>query len=297
MTPQHNLRGMLFMLLGVSFLSSMDSVVKALLNLGVPVIEIMAIRGWIITCVLLASLPLQGGWKVLTTSRIKLHLARTMIGFFAPLCFFISLKYLPLADTTAIFFCTTFFMTAGSVFVLGEQVGIHRWSAVVFGFIGILIVSSPGTESFHPASILAVTAGAAYAGMVLSGRLLTRTDSPFKLVFYFNAFNTLIATALLPLVWSAPSAEVILLMFFVSALALAGYFCLTHAILIAPIGALAPIEYIALVWATVLGYLFWQEIPSTSAWFGMGIIILAGLYIMWRESHTSVQSAAPLPSK
>ncbi len=285
MTAQHNLRGMLLMLLGVGFLSLMDAVVKAVLNQDVTVIQIIAIRGWIITFVLLLSLPFQGGWATLATDHIKLHLVRTGIGFFAPLCFFLALKYLPLADTTAIFFCTTFFMTAGSVFVLGEQVGLHRWSAVIIGFVGVLIVSSPGTESFHPASILALLAGAAYAGIMLSGRLLTRTDSPFKLIFYFNAFNTLIATLLLPFYWNSITVDILLLMLLISSLALCGYVCLTYAISIAPIGALAPIEYLALVWATVFGYVFWQELPTLSAWTGICIILLSGLYIMWRESR------------
>lgn len=273
------------MLLGISFLACMDSVVKALLNLNVSVIQIIAIRGWMITGVLLLSLPFQGGFKVLATRHIKLHLFRTGIGFFAPLCFFLSLKYLPLADATAIFFCTTFFMTAGSVLLLGEQVGAHRWGAVIVGFIGVLIVSSPGTESFHPASILPLLAAASYAGIVLTGRFLTRTESPFKLVFYFSAFNTLVATLLLPFFWNSPSLDVILLMLLVSALALGGYLCLTYAISIAPIGSIAPIEYVALAWAAILGYVFWQEIPSSAAWLGMGIILAAGLYIMWRESH------------
>ncbi len=286
MTPRHNLRGMLFMLLGVSFLSSMDAAVRTALNLDVTIIQIMAIRGWMITCVLMLSLPFQGGWPVLATGRIKLHLLRTGIGFFAPLCFFLSLKYLPIADATAIFFCTTFFMTAGSVFILGEQVGVHRWAAVLTGFVGVLIVSSPGTDSFHPASILALLAGASYAGIILSGRLLTRTDSPFKLVFYFSAFNTLIATLFLPFYWGAMNGEIVLLMFLISSLALGGYLCLTYAISIAPIGALAPIEYIALLWAAIFGYVFWQEIPTPSTWLGISIIVLAGLYIMWREGRS-----------
>jgi drug/metabolite transporter (DMT)-like permease len=278
------------MLIGVSFLSCMDSVVKTLLDLNVSAIEVIAVRGWIIMGVLLLYLPLQGGFKVLATGRIKLHILRTGIGFFAPLCFFLSLKYLPLADATAIFFCTTFFMTAGSVFILGEQVGLHRWSAVVIGFVGVLIIASPGSESFHPAAILPILAGAAYAGIILSGRLLIRTDAPFKLVFYFNTFNTLIATLLLPFFWQPLNFDILLLMLLVSGLALGGYLCLTYAISIAPIGVIAPIEYVALIWATFLGYVFWQEIPSSSAWLGMAIILSAGLYIMWRESHATADS-------
>ncbi len=290
MPQQHNLRGVLFMLLGISCLSGMDSVVKALLLRDVSTIEIIAIRGWIIMSVLLVSLPFHGGWRALATNNIRLHLLRNVIGFFAPLCFFLSLKYLPLAEATAIFFCTTFFMTAGSVFVLGEKVGIHRWSAVAFGFIGVLIVSAPGSAAFHPAALLALAAGAAYAAIILFGRLLTRTDTPFKLVFYFTGFNTLVTTLMLPFFWTTPDAEVLMLLLAVSVLALGGYFSLTYAFSIAPVGALAPIEYVALLWAAALGYLFWAEIPSTTAWIGMGIILAAGLYIMWRESR----SAPPL---
>ena len=100
MPHQHNLRGILFMLLGVSFLAGMDSVVKALLLRDVSAIEIIAIRGWIIMSVLLASLPFHGGWRALATNNVRLHLLRNVVGFFAPLCFFLSLKYLPIAEAS-----------------------------------------------------------------------------------------------------------------------------------------------------------------------------------------------------
>lgn len=273
------------MLLGVSCLSLMDSVIKTILQYDIPVIEIIAIRGWIITSVLLLTLPFKGGWPALSTNNIRLHIGRTLIGFFAPFLFFSSLKFLPLADATAIFFCTTFFMTAGSMIFLGEHVGTQRWSAVAIGFIGVLLVSSPGAQSFHPASILALLAGAAYAAIMLIGRRLTRTESSFRMVFYFNTINVLISSALLPMVWVTPNSTVLLLILLASALAMTGYFCLTHAIRLAPIGVVAPIEYAALIWATALGYLLWDEIPKLNAWIGMATILGAGLYIMWRESH------------
>ena len=281
----YHLRGIIFMIFGVSALSLMDAAVKSTLQLDIPVLEIIAIRGWMITTVLLLALPFRGGWQALSTRKIKLHVGRTLIGFFAPFLFFSSLKFLPLADATAIFFCTTFFMTAGSMFFLGEHVGIHRWSAVAVGFIGVLVVSSPGSGSFQAGALLALLAGAAYAVIMLSGRLLTRTDSSFKMVFYFNAINSLISTALLPLVWTPPSQTALLLILLASTLALIGYFCITHAIRLSPIGVVAPIEYIALIWATVLGYIFWEDIPTSNVWIGMAIILSAGLYIMWRESR------------
>jgi len=286
----YRLRGIIFMIIGVSALSLMDAAVKSTLQLDIPVLEIIAIRGWMITAVLLLALPFRGGWQALSTRKIKLHVGRTLIGFFAPFLFFSSLKFLPLADATAIFFCTTFFMTAGSVFFLGEHVGIHRWSAVVVGFIGVLVVSSPGSGSFQAGALLALLAGAAYAVIMLSGRLLTRTDSSFKMVFYFNAINSLISTALLTLVWTPPSQTALLLILLASTLALIGYFCITHAIRLSPIGVVAPIEYIALVWATVLGYVFWEDIPTFNVWIGMAIILSAGLYIMWRESRQPTET-------
>ncbi len=277
------------MLLGISCLALMDSVIKSILQYDIPVIEIMAIRGWLITSVLVLALPFIGGWSALSTQHIKVHIGRTVIGFFAPFLFFSSLRFLPLADATAIFFCTTFFMTAGSMFFLGEHVGIHRWSAIAIGFIGVLLVSAPGAQGFHPAAILALLAGAAYAAIMLIGRLLTRTDSPFKIVFYFNTFNAIISTALLPMVWVTPSGTVLLLILLASALAMCGYFFLTHAIRLAPIGVVAPIEYVALIWATSLGYVLWGEIPKFNAWIGMAIILSAGLYIMWRESRQNAE--------
>jgi len=286
----YRLRGIIFMIIGVSALSLMDAAVKSTLQLDIPVLEIIAIRGWMITAVLLLALPFRGGWQALSTRKIKLHVGRTLIGFFAPFLFFSSLKFLPLADATAIFFCTTFFMTAGSVFFLGEHVGIHRWSAVVVGFMGVLVVSSPGSGSFQAGALLALLAGAAYAVIMLSGRLLTRTDSSFKMVFYFNAINSLISTALLTLVWTPPSQTALLLILLASTLALIGYFCITHAIRLSPIGVVAPIEYIALVWATVLGYVFWEDIPTFNVWIGMAIILSAGLYIMWRESRQPTET-------
>lgn len=278
-------RGIYLMILGVSFLSFMDSAVKWLLLQDISAIEIIAVRGWLISGVLLLMLPRYKGWKTLQTQHFKLHLIRALIGFFAPLMFFISLKYLPLADTTAIFFCTTFFMTAGSKIFLGESVGIHRWAAVIVGFIGVVMVASPGTDTFQYATAFPVLAGASYAVIILTGRVLSRTDSSIKLVFYFNVVNTIIASIAVPFFWTTPTPEVLWMIVLVSGLALGGYFSLTNAFILAPVSAIAPIEYLSLVWATFLGYLFWDEIPTPLAWGGMVLILVAGLYIVWRESR------------
>ncbi len=284
------------MLIGVSFLSVMDACVKWLLIREISVIQIMAIRGWIITLCLLLLLPRRGGLKSLASKQKNLHLIRTGVGFFAPFLFFLSLKHLPIADATAIFFCTTFFMTAGSQIFLKETVGFHRWAAVVIGFLGVILISSPGTQSFHYASILALLAGAAYAVIILCGRVLSRAEPTFNLVFYFNGLNALIATALLPFFWGELNLPELGMIMLLSTLAIGGYFFLTQAFTLAPVSVIAPIEYISLIWAISLGYTIWQEVPSHLTWFGIGLILAAGLYILWRENrqaapHTSLNSS------
>lgn len=273
----------MLMVLGVSMLSIMDSCVKWVLNQQINVVEIIALRGILILIILLLLLPARGGWKAIKTTRIKLHLWRASIGFLAPLCFFSSLKYIPIADATAIFFCTTFFMTAGSAIFLKEPVGWHRWLAVLIGFIGVLLVVSPGTQNFHPAAILPLIAGMSYAAILLIGRVLTSTDEPFKLVFYFTLFNAVLFTALLPFFWTTPSLNIVYVLIAISGFAITGYFCLSTAILIVPISILAPFEYASLIWAVLLGYWFWGETPNSLAWLGIALILGAGLYIIKRE--------------
>lgn len=288
-------KGIIAMLLGVIILSVMDAVVKWLVMHDVEVIMILAIRGWMILAALTVYLLFiknnanTSGFSILKTDHPWIHLIRAVIGFFAPFLFFTSLKYIPLADATAIFFCTTFFMTAGSIPFLGERVGIYRWLAILTGFAGVLMITRPGTDIFHPASLLALGAGAAYAFMVLAGRLLSRKDSTFKLVFYFNLAYTVIATAMLPFFWQTLDLSIFRLIMIVAILAVAGHFALTTAFASAPVAIIAPYEYTALVWSILLGYLIWGDMPAQLAWVGITLITVAGLFIVWREQAIEKQ--------
>ncbi len=286
-------KGIISMLLGVIILSVMDAVVKWLVMHNVEVIMILAVRGWMIITALTIYLffaknnTAASGFSVLKTDHPWIHLIRAVIGFFAPFLFFTSLEFIPLADATAIFFCTTFFMTAGSVPFLGERVGVYRWLAIITGFIGVLLITRPGTDVFHPASLLALGAGAAYAFMVLAGRLLSRKDSTFKLVFYFNLAYTVIATVMLPFFWQALDLSVFGFIIIVAILAVAGHFALTTAFASAPVAIIAPYEYTAMIWAICLGYLIWGDIPTQLAWAGIALITAAGLFIAWREQSNN----------
>ena len=291
-----SLRGILMMTAGISVLSVMDGFIKWLVLRDITSVQIIAVRGWIITVILLAIialLPKMGGMKALKTPRWHYHLGRSLGGVFAPALFFVSLKYIPLADAVTIFFCSTFLMVGGSAIFLNEKVGIHRWSAVVVGFIGVVIALQPGTASFQPASILVLLAGISYAFILISGRWLSKTESQLQLIFYFTFFNCILCSIVMVIFWSSFWHDLMNVEFAVLALlsviALTGYFFITRAFFLAPISVIAPIEYVSLFWAILIGYLVWNETPTPLVWLGIGIILTAGLYIAHRESKLKTE--------
>ncbi len=280
---QSNLNGIILMLTAMAALSAMDAGVKWLVLREVPVLQIIAMRGWLIIGFLLILVFFKYDPLILRTAKLKQHLLRAALGMVAPVAFFISLRFLPLADATAIFFCGIFFMTVGSSWFLDEPVGTHRWVAAITGFTGVLLVVQPGTAVFQAASILPILAALAYAMLMLWGRKLSKTESTFNLVFYFNLVFCLLGTAGLPFVWHDIGIEEILVLLLVAVLALSGYFFMTRAFTVASIAVIAPFEYTALVWALILGYAVWGELPNMNSWIGIAIIVSSGLYIMYRE--------------
>lgn len=279
------------MLLAVSFLACMDGGVKWLVLRGVPVIEIIAIRGWVIVAVLLFAMALSQGRLTIVTKKTNQHIARSLVGFFAPLLFFLSLQYLSLADATAVFFSATFFMTAGSAWLLSEAVGYHRWLAVVIGFVGVIVVVKPGNGVLSLYALLPVFAAMAYALLMLWGRKLSRTESTFSLVFYFNLVFAVVASIAWPFFWHEIDIIEFVAILGVSFLSLSGYFLITKAVSVSPIGVIAPFEYFALVWALGLDAAIWHVWPELSSWIGIAIIVASGLYIMYREQRRSRQIA------
>jgi len=299
--PQ-NLAGILLILVGIGFLTTMDSVAKWLVGADYSVMQILALRGWIIVVILLCLLPRLGGLAALKTARPGGHLLRVVVGFFAPYLFFSALKTLPLADTTVVFFGgATFLMTALSVPLFKERVGPHRWGAIAVGFVGVVIAARPDSAVFQLDALYALGAGAAYALMMLATRWLGPTEGIFKQVFYYNLGLAVIGSAALPLVFVAMPLKDQGILLTMALLAVTGHYCLTRAFNIAPVGLLAPFEYSALVWAAVLGYVFWNDVPAPSVLLGAGIIVASGLYLAHREALASrakkkaLAIADPLP--
>ncbi len=202
----NNLYGICLMMLAVLLFAVMDAMAKWLLVEERPVAQILFFRSWVIVSLILLLLAVRGQLDQLKTRRPGFHLIRGMIGFLAPFCFFLALKSLPLADATVVFFSSSFILTAGSALFLREQVGVHRWSAVVVGFIGVVIAMNPSGDGDLNAYGLVLVSATIYAALFLTGKHLSRNDSVMLLVFSFNFGVGVVATLALPWWWQLPDA-------------------------------------------------------------------------------------------
>ena len=278
------LPGILYICAGILFLTAMDGVAKWLVEADYSPFQVLAVRGWIITTVLLAwSWRSAGGLRRLATARPMHHALRTAIGFLAPFSFFSALKEMPLADATVVFFGAPFMMAALSVPLLKEHVGLHRWGAIVVGFVGVVIALQPGEGTFQAAAFLVLGGSLAYSLINIMGRWMGRTETAFQMVFYFNFGTALIATCALPFVWQDMPLEHLGVIGILAALAIVGHIFMTKAFFSAPVGVVAPFEYTALIWSTLIGFLVWGDWPVPSIWIGAGVIAASGLYLVHRE--------------
>lgn len=278
------LAGIAIMTVGVGVFSLMDASGKFLVDTQ-SVFQIVAFRG-VISVMLLAPILFRShGLNVLRARRPGGLVLRSGLGVFAMLLFFVGIRYIPLADAAAIGFSGAIFMTAMSAILLRERVSWQRWAAILIGFSGAIVVAQPGSDTFHWAALLLLLCSLSYAGMMTMTRLLTRTDSNATMVFYHSVISALVGLAVLPFVWVTPTWGELLLLTGMGVMATAGHILLAQAFRVAPISVLAPFEYTALLWAALLGFLVWGDVPGSHVWIGSAILILSGLYIVYREAR------------
>jgi drug/metabolite transporter (DMT)-like permease len=288
----NNLPGIGLMILAMLLFAVMDALAKWLVSANMSAIQLIAIRSWIIIPLILLMLIAKGEMNELATRHPMRHVLRGCFGFFAPLAFITSLKSLPLADATVIFFSSTFMLTAASALFLKERVGIHRWSAVVVGFGGVIIAMNPRGGGDLQAYLLVLAAATIYAMIFVSGKYLSRDDSVISLVFSLHFGMGFLATLALPWVWVPLSLVELGQLAVLAVIAMFAHYLFAAAFARADVSALAPFEYTALLWATGIGYLVWQDVPTREVWIGAAIIMACGLYVVHRESlrHRGVEA-------
>ena len=221
--------------------------------------------------------------KLIWTTKPKLQIFRGLTLFLANVLFFYSISVISMAKALTLAFVAPLITTALSPIFLGEKVGLRRWSAVIIGFIGSLIVIRPGFIEFNLASIAALGTGFFYGIYLIITRKLHSSDSPLLTLLLTGVVGAVVASFLVPVVWINPTFNQW------SLLALMGVFaCLGHLFLIlslkyADASKLAPLAYFEIVTNIILGYYFFSDFPHYWTWVGLAIIVCSGVYISFRE--------------
>ena len=220
---------------------------------------------------------------IIYTQRIKLQILRSILLFGSTVLFWGALMFLPLADCVVIAFASPLFLTALSVPLLGERVGIHRWGSVIFGFFGVMIVIRPGMGIAHWASILPLITSFFYANIQIITRILGRTDNALTTLFYTGACGLILSSIAVLFVWTPPSLEQWLVLVWMGFIGAMGQYFMIKAFELAPASLLAPFDYFTLIWATLLGFALFRDLPDAWTIMGAIIIISSGLYLIKRE--------------
>jgi len=277
-----NLKGVVVLMMGAAAFSLMAALIK-LSGTKFNVTQILLVRQ---SCMLLMLSPvlIQDFRQSVTTNRLDLQLVRITFALVAMLCGFTAIINMPLADATALAFAKSFFVTIFAVILLKETVGVFRWGAVAVGFMGVLIMLRPGSESFTLYGVLAVV-GAAAAGIVMVViRLLSRTESPSTIMFYQSFGVALVMLIPAVLFWKAPTLQEWFLLISIGIVSYFGQIANIYAYKWGEASLLASLDYSRLLYATLFGYLLFQELPDTYTWIGAAVIIFASVFMIYRET-------------
>lgn len=233
----------------------------------------------------------DGGMACLRTRRLAAVLGRGCLGVTAFSLFLAALPLMPLADAYAIAMSAPLFITALSVPLLGERVGPRRWGAVLIGFAAVIFMLQPGggpESGIVPlAAAILLASNLFYALGMMATRALGRTESAVCMTFYGGLLFLAIGAVTAPFVWVTPSPGDFALLAAVGILAGLAQYCMTQAFRIAPPATVAPFEYSAVVWAVILGFVIWGDLPGWTVSLGAAVIVLSGLYILHRESSVA----------
>jgi len=288
-----NTRGALFALAGFGLFATHDAIVKTLGSTFSPfqIVFFSVLFAFPLATLMLMRdktdgnlLPRHPWWTALRT------LAAVGTGAFA----FYAFSTLPLAQVYAIIFASPLIITVLSIPILGETVRIRRWAAVIVGLIGVVVVVNPGQTDLtlgHFAAIGAAICGALASVIV---RKIGRDERSVVLVLYPLVANFFLMGALLPFVYKPVPIEALGGFAFMSALAFAGMLCVIAAYRAGEAAVIAPMQYSQILWATLYGTLFFDELPDRITGIGVAIIIASGLYIVFRESRGSASRTQPV---
>jgi len=229
------------------------------------------------------------GLGVMRTQRLGQHVMRGFLQFASQMCLIIALTMMSLGSAMSISFAAPLFAVLFSVLLFREPVAAHRAAALLVGFVGVLLITAPGSGPVQIGALFALGNAIMYAAVTVAVRRLSATESPETLTLYQMLMLTVLMSLLLPLGFVMPAPIDIMLLALCGIANGVGQFWWTHALHLAPTSAIMPFYYLSLAWAIGLGFLIWGDVPTTSLLAGAAVIVVSGLYLIWRENKNRRQ--------
>jgi drug/metabolite transporter (DMT)-like permease len=288
---EHVPLGILYMV-GATIMFAGSSAASKWLVASYPVGEVLFTR----TAVALVACALfiipQTGLAVFRTRRLGHHVMRSVSQGFSQTFLLIAFSLMPLASAIAINFSAPLFAALVSALLLKEAVGLARWSALLVGFCGVLIVTQPGAETFQIGALFALANAVLYGSVTAAVRGMTATESAETLTLYQLTLLTAMFALLLPLGWVSPTPVDAGWIVFNGVSNAVGQYWWTRALHLAPASAVAPFYYLSLIWASILGFAIWGDVPTIALVTGSVVVVASGLFLIWRESNARQAIAA-----
>ena len=262
----------------------MDGFAKYLSS-TLPVLQITWSRYFFTVVIVLPIMFIFFRKNLTWTEQPKLQLIRGLLLFCANVLFFYSISIISLAKALTLAFIAPLIVTALSPFLLGEKVGFRRWTAVIIGFIGSLIVIRPGFVELNLASIAALGTGILYGFYLIVTRKLHNSDSPLLTLLLTGVVGAILGSMIIPTVWVQPTITEWYMMFAIGFFASIGHLFLILSLKYADASKLAPFGYFEIVTNIIIGYYFFNNFPDNWTFLGLLIIIVSGVYVFRRETR------------
>jgi drug/metabolite transporter (DMT)-like permease len=287
--------GVLLMLLGMLMFSLNDVMGKWLVS-TYSVGQVIFIRSIAALIVLAPFLWFNGPAKIVQVDRPWLQAARVILSTAEVFAFYFAVVYLPLADVMTYWLAAPIYVAAVSPFVLKEPVGWRRWTAIIVGFIGVVIALEPSSQALTPQAIISILGSMFFAFMLLLGRSLRGTPDT-TLVFWQIVGAGLAGLVAVSFEWTPVSLRDLVLLALLGVVAMLAHVLVNRALKVADAATVAPLQYTMLFWAIVFGWLVFGDVPRVSMLVGSGFIIASGLFIFFREQQLKRQGRIKAPAE
>lgn len=275
--------GIAVMLLGMLLFSLNDTMGKWLVA-TYSVGQVLLIRSAAAFLILIPFLWRDGLRPLIRVERPGMQVLRVVLSSAEVYCFYFAVIYLPLADVMTYWLAAPIYVAALSPFLLGEQVGWRRWSAIFAGFVGVVVALEPSAATLTAPALISIAGSFAFAFMMLSARALRGTPDA-TLVFWQTAGAGLLGLVTAPFGWVAPGGFDLALLGLLGVVAMVAHVCVNRAMKLADAATVAPFQYTLLVWAVIFGWLVFGDLPRPMMLAGAAIIVGAGLFIFYREQR------------